>query len=78
MASLWPGSVVDVSFVVGMLVDKFVYHQPLYRQHQRLAREHITLFAHDIEQHHASGNYRARTDLRRAASPRLAQPHPGH
>jgi hypothetical protein len=26
-------------------VDKFVYHQPLYRQHQRLAREHITLFA---------------------------------
>jgi transposase len=42
-ASLWPGSVVDVSFVVGMLVDKFVYHQPLYRQHQRLAREGIVL-----------------------------------
>jgi len=41
--SLWPGSVVDVSFVAGMLVEKFVYHQPLYRQHQRLAREGITL-----------------------------------
>jgi transposase len=41
--SLWPGTVVDVSFVAGMLVEKFVYHQPLYRQHQRLAREGITL-----------------------------------
>ena len=30
------GSRADVSFVVGMLVDKFCYHQPLYRQHQRL------------------------------------------
>lgn len=34
---------VDVSFVAGMLVDKFVYHVPLYRQHQRLADEGITL-----------------------------------
>jgi transposase len=42
-ASLWPGSVVDVSFVAGLLVEKLVYHQPLYRQHQRLAREGITL-----------------------------------
>ena len=41
--SLWSGSVVDVSFVAGMLVEKFIYHQPLYRQHQRLAREGITL-----------------------------------
>ena len=41
--SLWPGSVADVSFVAGLLVDKFVYHQPLYRQHQRLSREGITL-----------------------------------
>ena len=24
-------SYVDVSFIVGMLVDKFVYYQPLYR-----------------------------------------------
>jgi hypothetical protein len=30
------GSRADVSFVAGMLADKFCYHQPLYRQHQRL------------------------------------------
>ena len=42
-ASLWAGSIADVSFVAGLLVEKFVYHQPLYRQHQRLAREGIDL-----------------------------------
>jgi transposase len=26
----------DVSFAAGLLVDKFLYHLPLYRQHQRL------------------------------------------
>lgn len=36
-------SVADVSFIVGMLVDKFQYHLPLYRQHQRLAAAGITL-----------------------------------
>lgn len=30
------GSRADVSFVVGLLVDKFAWHLPLYRQHQRL------------------------------------------
>ena len=30
------GSRADVSFIVGLLVDKFSYHNPLYRQHQRL------------------------------------------
>ena len=30
------GSRADVSFVVGMMIDKFVYHQPLHRQHLRL------------------------------------------
>lgn len=30
------GSRADVSFVAGMLVDKFAYHQPLYRQHMRM------------------------------------------
>jgi len=29
-------SLADVSFLAGMLVDKFMYHLPLYRQHQRL------------------------------------------
>jgi transposase len=30
------GSRADVSFVVGVMVDKFQWHMPLYRQHQRL------------------------------------------
>jgi transposase len=34
---LWPGSMVDVSVVAGIVVDKFAYHLPLYRQHQRIA-----------------------------------------
>lgn len=36
-------SVADVSFMVGMIVDKFVYHLPLYRQHQRLKQAGIEL-----------------------------------
>jgi transposase len=30
------GSRADVSFIAGMIVDKFAYHQPLYRQHTKL------------------------------------------
>ena len=30
------GSRADVSFVAGMIIDKFAFHLPLYRQHQRL------------------------------------------
>jgi hypothetical protein len=30
------GSRADVSLGAGLLIDKFVYHQPLYRQHQRM------------------------------------------
>ena len=26
----------DVSFIAGLITDKFCYHQPLYRQHRRL------------------------------------------
>jgi len=36
-------SVADVSFLTGLLVDKFLYHLPLYRQHQRLQHSGITL-----------------------------------
>ncbi|MGB6150416.1 MAG: IS66 family transposase [Pricia sp.] len=36
-------SLADVSFLAGMLVEKFVYHMPLYRQHQRLANNGIAL-----------------------------------
>jgi len=36
-------SIADVSFLAGMLVDKFQFHIPLYRQHQRLESAQITL-----------------------------------
>jgi len=46
-------SFADVSFLTGMLVDKFLYHLPLYRQHQRLkaadiylSRSQMTRLAH--------------------------------
>ena len=35
-AGVIEGSRADVSFIAGMIVDKFAYHLPLYRQHQRL------------------------------------------
>jgi transposase len=34
-------SFADVSFLAGMLLNKFLYHMPLYRQHQRLERNGI-------------------------------------
>jgi len=37
------GSRADVSFVAGVLLDKFQWHLPLYRQHQRLAEAGFTL-----------------------------------
>jgi transposase len=37
------GSRADVSFAAGLLVDKFAYHLPLYRQHQRLNDSGITV-----------------------------------
>ena len=40
---LWDNSMADVSVVAGLLVEKFVYHQPLYRQHQRMGRDGIVL-----------------------------------
>ena len=36
-------SVADVSLLVGLMIDKFQYHLPLYRQHQRLTAAGITL-----------------------------------
>jgi transposase len=36
-------SYADVSLLAGMLVDKFRYHLPLYRQHQRLEAAGITV-----------------------------------
>jgi transposase len=42
-SSVLEGSLADVSLLAGLLVDKFCYHMPLYRQHQRLADAGITL-----------------------------------
>jgi transposase len=42
-ANVLDNSVADVSFLAGMLVDKFCYHLPLYRQHQRLIQSGIQL-----------------------------------
>jgi len=42
-STIFEGSIADVSLLAGMLVDKFVYHLPLYRQHQRMAQEGIKL-----------------------------------
>ena len=36
-------SIADVSLLVGLLIDKFLYHLPLYRQHQRLEQAGIAL-----------------------------------
>ena len=36
-------SYADVSLLAGMLVDKFRYHLPLYRQHQRMKASGITV-----------------------------------
>jgi transposase len=36
-------SYADVSFLAGILIDKFMYHLPLYRQHQRLAAAGVHL-----------------------------------
>lgn len=42
-AAVLESSVADVSLLAGLLTDKFVYHLPLYRQHQRLADAGIAL-----------------------------------
>ena len=42
-ASVLPGSYADVSVLVGLLIDKFRYHLPLYRQHQRMQAAGLTI-----------------------------------
>jgi transposase len=42
-AGVIEGSRADVSFIAGLLLDKFAYHLPLYRQHQRLTDAGITV-----------------------------------
>jgi transposase len=42
-AAVLERSLADVSLLAGLLVDKFRYHLPLYRQHQRLAAAGVHL-----------------------------------
>ena len=42
-ASVLPKSYADVSVLVGLMVDKFRYHIPLYRQHQRMQAAGLTI-----------------------------------
>ena len=41
--SVFKNSCADVSFIAGMLVDKFLWHLPIYRQHRMLALAGITI-----------------------------------
>ncbi len=41
--SVFPGTSADVSFLAGMVVDKFAHHLPLYRQHERLTQSKVYL-----------------------------------
>ncbi len=43
MDHVFEGSIADVSFIVGLLVNKFQYYLPLHRQHQMLTAAGITL-----------------------------------
>ena len=36
-------SIADVSLLAGLLVDKFLYHLPLYRQHSRMSLQGVTV-----------------------------------
>ncbi len=36
-------SIADVSLLVGLLVDKFLFHLPLYRQHSRMSLQGVTV-----------------------------------
>lgn len=42
-ANVLDKSLADVSLLTGLLVDKFQYHLPLYRQHQRITDAGVTL-----------------------------------
>ncbi len=41
--SVFKNSCADVSFVAGLIIDKFLWHLPLYRQHRMLAAAGITI-----------------------------------
>jgi transposase len=49
-ANVLDGSIVDVSAIAAMLVEKFIYHLPLYRQHQRLSQDGIKVARASLSQ----------------------------
>lgn len=53
--ALWEGTLADVSVVAGLLVEKFVYHMPLYRQHQRLTRDGIMVARESLSNWSSNG-----------------------
>jgi transposase len=56
-AGVFERSFADVSFLAGLLTDKFAYHLPLYRQHQRLKAAGIEVSRHWLsELVHRSGH----------------------
>ena len=52
-AQVLDSSLADVSLLVGLLVDKFLYHLPLYRQHQRMGLQGITVSRASLTNAHA-------------------------
>ena len=42
-SGIFDRSIADASLLAGMLIDKFVFHLPLHRQHQRMALSGVTL-----------------------------------
>jgi transposase len=73
-ANVLEGSLADVSFLAGMLVDKFCYHQPLYRQHGR--QWHPTQ-PRDLDQAYPSRDRAAEPDRRSPAPTHSAESRAG-
>ena len=48
--SVFKNSCADVSFVAGLLIDKFMWHLPLHRQHRMLAAAGITVSRGSLSQ----------------------------
>lgn len=42
-AGIFEGGIADVSLAVGMMVEKFLYHMPIYRQHQKMQQNGIVV-----------------------------------
>ena len=42
-AQVLDSSLADVSLLAGLIIDKFLYHLPLHRQHQRMSYQGITV-----------------------------------